>query len=64
MTDLLTHPASELMEAFALGTLDESRYPEIEEHLADCPQCQEYAASVPGDTFVAMLASAKTVKAV
>ncbi len=50
------HPSSADLEAFALGTLNNpSPATAVEAHVANCRTCQERAASISGDSLVALL---------
>jgi serine/threonine protein kinase len=60
MPDLASHPAADLIEAFALGKLSPAENLPLEEHLAACELCQERADAVGSDTLVELLASAGT----
>ena len=55
-----SHPTGADLEAFALGTLNNLSLPAVEAHVADCPTCQEQAASVAGDPLVELLRRAHT----
>jgi serine/threonine protein kinase len=54
------HPASQRLEAFALGQLSDGELVEIEAHLASCSACRQATESVADDTLVALLRSAAT----
>ena len=55
------HPSRQDLEAFSLGRLDDDSFSAIEEHLNSCPACQQVAAQAPGDSFTALLRSARTL---
>jgi serine/threonine protein kinase len=56
MANVELHPQSDELKAFMLGTLDDEESDLlIEQHLADCPTCQEAAAVVPDDTLVELI---------
>jgi uncharacterized protein (TIGR03067 family) len=56
-----THPSDDDLNDFVLGKLPDLRDAELENHLADCPECQERAAATRvADTLVELLASAGT----
>jgi anti-sigma factor RsiW len=50
-----SHPTSADLEAFVLGTLDNPALADVEAHVADCPACQERAATASGDSLVELL---------
>ena len=61
MTELRTHPTDETLRDFLLGKLPDADSPELETHLADCPDCQARTADgCAADTFVDLLTSART----
>ena len=49
------HPDIADLEAFTLGTLNDAALADIEEHVANCPRCQEQAAQTAGDSLVELL---------
>jgi WD40 repeat protein len=60
---LAEHPSPADLRAFALGTLSDEAHSSVESHLADCPDCQQAAATTPDDTLVTLLRSAETSQA-
>src|SRR5262249_12691145 len=56
MPNVELHPQNDELKAFVLGTLDdEESYLHVEQHLPDCPTCQEAAAVVPADTLIKLI---------
>ncbi len=57
------HPSAEQLHAFVLGTLSLSEVTAIEEHLADCFECQHSLeqAAITDDPFVRQLAQADAI---
>src|SRR5262245_7463709 len=61
MSNARTHPTDDVLADFVLGKLSDSEGAEVEEHLAECPECQHRAATAgSSDTLVELLASAST----
>lgn len=60
MLDTTTHPPDEAIEAFALGNLDPTLLPGLEEHLASCDHCQDRAEAIDPDPLMQLLAAAHT----
>src|SRR5439155_7846229 len=61
MPETEAHPSPEALEACALGKCDDPGAAPIEEHLADCELCRDRVASVPPDTLIEAIASARTL---
>lgn len=59
---IVDHPAPFLLDAYALGTLPPDRAAEIDEHLSACESCFGRLVTVPDDSFVALLRSAKSAE--
>ena len=55
------HPPCPELEAFALGRLDDAPYAAVEEHVAACADCEAAVSRTAGDTFTALLQSARSL---
>src|SRR5262245_56598403 len=57
-----THPTDRELVEFLLGKLDDAGHLAIEDHLSECDECRDRAASAPptDDTLVELLAAART----
>ncbi len=53
------HPAAEILDAYALGTLDDAQAEAVAQHLEDCPECRRRAAEAAPDTFLDRLRQAQ-----
>jgi uncharacterized protein (TIGR03067 family) len=61
MSATRTHPPDDVLHDFLLGKLPDLEEAEVEDHLAECPECQQRASTARvGDTLVELLASAGT----
>ena len=49
------HPSAQILNAFALGRLDEAQSADIEAHLATCTACQRLVEDTPDDSLVETL---------
>jgi tRNA A-37 threonylcarbamoyl transferase component Bud32 len=54
-----SHPSAEQLSNYALGKLDEAAVAGIHRHLEGCEACRQTASSIPADTFVGKVQSAK-----
>jgi serine/threonine protein kinase len=59
MPNAVPHPSAPELAAFALGKLPEAALAVIADHLEKCPACRKTIESVPADSFVAKVRSAK-----
>ncbi len=50
-----THPASEVLAAFAHGRLEDDQAVVVAEHLGRCETCQQAVQAVPDDSMLALL---------
>src|SRR5579863_6197486 len=52
------HPATEVLRAFALGSLPEEELDVIARHLADCDVCRDHVEQTPGDALAELVRGA------
>jgi formylglycine-generating enzyme required for sulfatase activity/serine/threonine protein kinase len=52
------HPSSEILRAFGLGQLDETRARTVVAHLEQCSACRQVVAALAGDDFLVRLRDA------
>ncbi|HEX7447399.1 MAG TPA: efflux RND transporter permease subunit [Pirellulales bacterium] len=55
-----THPSLDLLISFDRGLLTAEQWPEIDEHMAGCPQCCQQLEQLPDDYVLAMLRQSPT----
>ena len=55
------HPLDEELQAFALGRLDDALFDVVESHVAGCSACEQVVSGISGDTFTALLQSARSL---
>jgi serine/threonine protein kinase len=54
-----THPSPDLLQAYGLGKLDETRLQEVESHLDSCPACLREVLAVSDDGFLQRFRAAR-----